>query len=410
MLTRPVLVFRPNANGKTVRDPRGRVPAVIRAPRGRRGGFHAAPYARSRARVCGVFTRARIHALASARASADAARVMRSLAHLSARVLVLTGAFALACAASCRAPAMKEPNVVPAPPKVGDEIVVCGQRFHTGAPVVLWTQTPGYDSYQLIAEKPTTEGAEPEFKLAYQPGRQRTVGEGMVEMLVAPHSTDLASLQKVVDQFVLHYDVCGVSRTCHKVLRERGLSVHFMLDVDGTIYQTMDLADTAWHATKSNPRSVGIEIANMGAYANAQAKPLTEWYARDVTGTYLALPERLKGGGVRVTDTILRPARTDPVRGEIHGTSYVQYDYTPEQYDSLAKLTAALCRALPRIRPDAPRGKDGAVLSTVLTDAEWTKFGGVLGHYHVQRNKQDPGPAFDWEKFLGAVRGELAAP
>lgn len=310
---------------------------------------------------------------------------------------------------------MKPADAEPSPPPVGDEIVVCGQRFHTGAPVVLWTQAPGYDSYQLIAEKPKTPGATPEFKLAYQPGRQRTVGdagpgEKMVEMLVAPHNADLASLQKVVDQFVLHYDVCGVSRTCHRVLRERGLSVHFMLDVDGTIYQTMDLADTAWHATKSNPRSVGVEIANMGAYASATAKPLTEWYAHDVTGTYVSLPERLQGGGVRVTDTILRPARTDPVRGEIHGTSYVQYDFTPEQYESLAKLTAALSRALPRITPDAPRGKDGKVTSTVLTDAEWAKFGGVLGHYHVQRNKQDPGPAFDWEKFLGAVRGELAVP
>ena len=30
----------------------------------------------------------------------------------------------------------------------GDEIVICGQYFHTGAPVVLWTDPGGYDAYR----------------------------------------------------------------------------------------------------------------------------------------------------------------------------------------------------------------------------------------------------------------------
>ena len=34
-----------------------------------------------------------------------------------------------------------------------------------------------------------------------------------------------------------------------------------MLDVDGTIYQTLDVKERAWHATTSNTRAVGIEIA-----------------------------------------------------------------------------------------------------------------------------------------------------
>ncbi|MEM9559092.1 MAG: N-acetylmuramoyl-L-alanine amidase, partial [Planctomycetota bacterium] len=36
--------------------------------------------------------------------------------------------------------------------------------------------------------------------------------------------------------------------------------------VDGTIYQTLDVTERAWHATKANSRSVGIEIAQIGAY------------------------------------------------------------------------------------------------------------------------------------------------
>jgi hypothetical protein len=30
--------------------------------------------------------------------------------------------------------------------RAGDEIMVCGQLFHTGAPVVLWTDPGGYDA------------------------------------------------------------------------------------------------------------------------------------------------------------------------------------------------------------------------------------------------------------------------
>src|SRR5881394_2608917 len=33
-------------------------------------------------------------------------------------------------------------------PRRGDEIMVCGRLFHTGAPVVLWTDPGGYDAYR----------------------------------------------------------------------------------------------------------------------------------------------------------------------------------------------------------------------------------------------------------------------
>jgi len=41
---------------------------------------------------------------------------------------------------------------------------------------------------------------------------------------------------------VIHFDDAGTSRTCFLVLQDdRDLSVHFMLDLDGTIYQTARL-------------------------------------------------------------------------------------------------------------------------------------------------------------------------
>jgi N-acetyl-anhydromuramyl-L-alanine amidase AmpD len=39
-----------------------------------------------------------------------------------------------------------------------------------------------------------------------------------------------------------------------------------------------------------------------------------------------------------------------------------------------------------------------------LEDDALRAFRGVLGHFHVQTNKIDPGPAFDWEGVAARVR------
>jgi len=348
----------------------------------------------------------------------------------------------LALAPACHVPAPKH-HVPPErstwiPPE-NDAIVVAGRRFHVGAPVVLWTEPPHYDAYATkprFADRPGDARPDDAEELRYQPGRVRRVSrenpeyvpkpaEGPDEradlqkqktiveredVLVAPVSGDLEALRDVVDQFVLHYDVCGVSQTCFRVLQdERKLSVQFLLDIDGTIYQTLDARETAWHATISNSRSIGIEIANIGAYPLGVAKALDTWYARDAGGPYVRVPERLGDGGVRTAGFVARPARPERVVGEIQGERLQQYDFTPQQYASLVKLTAALCRAFPKIEPDAPRDAEGRVLDRALSAAQWRDFRGILGHYHVQANKADPGPAFDWEPFLEAVRERLAA-
>ena len=86
-----------------------------------------------------------------------------------------------------------------------------------------------------------------------------------------------------------------------------------------------------------------------------------------------------------------------------------QYDYTPEQYEALTKLTATLCTVFPRITCDVPRDDKGMVVNHVLTDAQWADYQGVLGHYHIQTDKIDPGPAFDWEKVIVGAR-QLMSP
>jgi N-acetyl-anhydromuramyl-L-alanine amidase AmpD len=285
--------------------------------------------------------------------------------------------------------------------------------------VVLWTDPGGYDGYRVERrfaplgesswEAMVKSGKAPDTPNRY--GMRRAGLSAEQTERVRGGGWELEELQGVVDQFVLHYDVCGTSRRCFRVLHDvRGLSVHFLLDIDGTIYQTIDVKERAWHATTSNDRSVGIEIANMGAYAAGERSPLAEWYAKDDRGrTVITIPSSMGDGGVRTPGFVGRPARDEPVVGEIQGVERTMYDLTPQQYDSLTRLTATLCTVLPRIRCDYPRDAEGRLVTSKLPDEELAAFSGVLGHYHIQANKADPGPALQWERVIGRARRLMPA-
>ena len=303
-------------------------------------------------------------------------------------------------------------------PRTGDEIVAAGQFFHTGTPVVLWLDPGGYDAYRVERrfaplEKADWKTSQAEVKSLTTPNRyglrQKNLSPAALEK-VRGGGWDLPLLQSVVDQFVLHFDVCGVSRTCFLVLQDgRDLSVHFMLDVDGTIYQTLDLKERAWHATTSNDRSIGVEIANIGAYPAGGKNPLAQWYATNAAGQIiLTVPKRFGNPAWRTPNFIGHPARNLPVRGTIQGEDLVQFDYTPEQYAALTKLTAALCKIFPKLKCQYPVDAHGQLIPHKLPNAALEKYQGVLGHYHVQANKTDPGPALDWERVIGGAKKILS--
>ncbi len=300
--------------------------------------------------------------------------------------------------------------------RLGDEIMVCGQLFHTGTRIVLWTDPGGYDAYRIERRFAKWEDAGWQATTrASEAAREKAPARYNIrESVLTPEEFerirgggwDLPLLQEKVDQFVLHYDVCGLSRLCFLVLHDnRFLSVQFLLDIDGTIYQTLDLKERAWHATVANSRSIGIEIANMGSYAVNDTDPFKMWYAKDTNGKMrIALPERMGDGGVLTPNFIGRPAREKLVWGEIQGKRRRQWDYTPEQYEALTKLTATLCTVLPKIRCDYPKDEKGKLITHKLEDEALEKFQGVLGHYHVQADKQDPGPAFQWDRLINGAR------
>ena len=299
-------------------------------------------------------------------------------------------------------------------PRRGDEIVVAGQFFHTGTRVVLWMDPGGYDAYRVErrfsplaeADWESSRAAVPELKSPNRYGlRSATLAQEELDR-VRGGGWDLASLQNVVDQFVIHFDVSGVSRNCFKVLQDqRDLSVHLMLDLDGTLYQTLDLKERAWHATTSNTRSVGLEIANVGAYSDREKNPFDAWYRPVPNGpTDITIPASLGDGGILTQGFVGHPARPNPVRGVTQGVELTQYDFTPEQYAALVKLTATLCTVLPKIKCAWPVDAQGEAITHKLPAAELEAYQGVLGHFHVQTNKVDPGPAFQWDYVIQNAR------
>ena len=297
--------------------------------------------------------------------------------------------------------------------RLGDEIMVCGQLYHTTAPVVLWTDPGGYDAYRVgrhfvpMRDATWQEAQDAGIKSPERFGNRSAAMTPEQVAQVDAEGWSLPVLKEVIDQFVLHYDVCGTSSRCFQVLHDaRGLSVHFMLDVDGTIYQTLDLKERAFHATTSNARSVGIEIANMGAYPTDQpAEALATWYGKDAEGkTVLTIPESARPESIRTKDAAFRPSRDEPIVGTVQGQVLQQYDLTPQQYESLTKLTATLCGLFPKLRCDYPRDPSGKLVPRKLDDPDLNAYEGILGHFHVQTNKTDPGPAFQWDRLIDGAK------
>ncbi len=296
--------------------------------------------------------------------------------------------------------------------RLGDEIVVCGGLVHAGTPVVTWMDPGGYDAYRVERRFVPIDRAgwdatskEGKLKGPVRFGmRKAGLSDEAIER-VRGGGWDLPTLQGAVDQFVIHFDARGTSRGCFQVLHdERGLSVHFLLDLDGTLYQTLDLKEAAWHATKANGRSIGIEIANVGTApaVGEGSDRLDRWYRREGDDlTRIILPEPT---GMHDPSAPLRPIRPAPVVGRIQGQDLRQYDLTAAQYEALIRLTATLRSVFPRIRLDYPRDGSGGLVREKLADDDYARYHGLLGHYHVQTNKVDPGPAFQWDRLIDGVK------
>lgn len=131
------------------------------------------------------------------------------------------------------------------------------------------------------------------------------------------------------------------------------VSIHYIVDRDGTVYCYVPEDRTAWHAgkgqwlddekytNKMNLYSIGIEVVGMGSMED-MSPYLTK-------KEYKALDESLLG-------------------------------FTDAQYDSLKALVADIC-----LRNNIPADRDH-----------------IIGHEEYNPKKNDPGQLFDWTRILPA--------
>ena len=174
-----------------------------------------------------------------------------------------------------------------------------------------------------------------------------------------------------VRTFVNHWDVCLNSKSCISILNNRKLSCHFLIDYDGTIYQTMNTSHIAWHAGgKSwNKYSIGVEINNP-YYTKYQDKKNP------------------------------RPL----VRGaKVHGRTMSEHlDFYPIQIDALKKLWVAVSMVygIPFV---TPTNKDGTELATIHKKSINNLFRGFIHHYNLTAGKIDCG-GLDLTKLIHDIK------
>ena len=108
---------------------------------------------------------------------------------------------------------------------------------------------------------------------------------GIVSMQIHP-SPNWNERQCPVSMLVLHYTALptcedSLARLCDPTNSAGRVSAHYLVDVDGTIYQLVDESKRAWHAgigswrglDKINDRSIGIEIQNIGLTEDGERVP-----------------------------------------------------------------------------------------------------------------------------------------
>ena len=162
--------------------------------------------------------------------------------------------------------------------------------------------------------------------------------------------------------FVNHWDVCLSSESCVKVLNKRGVSVHFCIDNDGTIYQILDTQHGAWHAGNvyGNKQGIGVEISN-AYYTKYQ-----NWYVKNGFGE--------------------RPIQE---HGYVHGRTLDPFtDFYPVQLEALKALWKAVHLGL-GVPLEYPKNSDGYIETGVHKDVSKGKFAGFCNHYNFTRNKID---------------------
>lgn len=269
-------------------------------------------------------------------------------------------------------------------------LIIAGREVHEFGPIFKnWSET-GWNATSEFCVNPSQPCSGPG---AFAPdaknkGARRYAFRPSLRRVPDPMHPPFEAAQRSIKKFVLHHDGVSSARVCWNVLHnERGLSCHFLIDNDGTIFQTLDLAFMGFHAAKYNVDSIGVEFCNRG-----DAKKDYDYYKK------LGLPRTTK-------------------LCKINGHTYDAWDFTPQQYASFNELAAVLVRVLPELPLEYPKepGSSKPSWDTIgpidaLGDSiPAMGFSGYIAHYHLTRRKWDPGP-FNFQEFVDKLRGQRCFP
>jgi hypothetical protein len=168
--------------------------------------------------------------------------------------------------------------------------------------------------------------------------------------------------KRKIRYFVNHWDVCLSSTSCQSVLDRRGISVHFLIDNDGTIYQTLDIQHAAWHAgsSRTNRPSVGVEISN-AYYPKYQDRYIKSGFD----------PRPI------IEDAWVHGSKLDPFLG-----------FYPAQIEAAKALWKAINGAT-GIPYETPTSQFGKTSTKYEQDVAYGNYTGFVSHYHISKGKID---------------------
>lgn len=177
-----------------------------------------------------------------------------------------------------------------------------------------------------------------------------------------------------ITQFVCHHDAALSAKSCHDILKRRGLSVAFLIDNDGTIYQCVDPKHISWHAKGFNDISVGVEISN------AVEIKYQKYYVSKGFEERPIIPKK-----------------------KIHrGTIGPTLGFYDIQVKALIQLLKSVC-GFYKIPIQIPLDDDGNVINKVIENPK--EFQGIIAHYHNNKDKIDP-IGLDFKKVLNELKND----